>query len=98
MTAAGRSASARSRYAASCPSVSPPSGRLPSNGIVTVCSSGTPAPARFDGFAVTASDPSVMPWNPFVNATTVRRPVTLRASFSAASTAFVPVGPGNCTL
>ena len=25
------------------------------------------------------------------------RPVTLRASFSAASTAFAPPGPGNCT-
>jgi hypothetical protein len=36
-----------------------------------------------------------MPWKPSVNATTVRRPVILRASFSAASTALVPVGPVN---
>ena len=98
ITAAGRSASGRSRYAASAASESSPPDGPPSNGSATVCSSGTPAPARFDGFDVTASDPSVMPWKPSRNATTVGRPVTLRASLSAASTAFVPVGPGNCTL
>ncbi len=39
-----------------------------------------------------------MPWKAFVNDTTGSRPLTLRASFSAASTALVPVGPGNITL
>ena len=39
-----------------------------------------------------------MPWKALVKATTVLRPVTLRAIFNAASTALVPVGPGNITL
>lgn len=60
--------------------------------------SGTPAPARLAAFPVTASEPSDIPWNALVKETTVCRPVTLRASFSAASTALVPVGPGNITL
>ena len=64
----------------------------------TVSLSDTPAPARLNRLPVTASDPSVMPWKPLVNETIVRRPVALRASFSAASTALVPVGPGNWTL
>jgi len=61
------------------------------------CESGTPAPPRLIALPVTASAPSVMPWNPFVKHTTSVRPVTFRASFSAASTAFVPAGPGNWT-
>ncbi len=60
--------------------------------------SGTPAPWRFMELPVMASDPSVMPWKALVKLTTESRPVTLRASFSAASTEFVPVGPGNITL
>jgi hypothetical protein len=47
---------------------------------------------------VTESDPSVMPWKALVKLTTCSRPVTLRASLSAASTALVPVGPGSCAL
>ena len=39
-----------------------------------------------------------MPWKPLVKHATSVLPVTLRASFSAASTAIVPAGPGNCTL
>lgn len=39
-----------------------------------------------------------MPWKALVNETTDSRPLTLRASFSADSTALVPVGPGNITL
>lgn len=39
-----------------------------------------------------------MPWKAFVNDTIDSRPLTLRASFSADSTALVPVGPGNMTL
>ncbi len=60
--------------------------------------SGTPAPPRFMALPVTESDPSVMPWKPLVKPTTRSRPVTLRASLRAASTAFVPVGPGNWSL
>ncbi len=70
----------------------------PWNGIVSAIVSGTPAPRRFIELPVTASEPSVMPWNALVNETTRCRPVTLRASFSADSTALVPVGPGNCSL
>jgi hypothetical protein len=47
---------------------------------------------------VVASAPRVMPWKALVNDTTWVRPVTLRASLSAASTALVPVGPVNMTL
>ena len=39
-----------------------------------------------------------MPWKPLVKHATSVLPVTLRASFSAASTAIVPAGPGNWTL
>lgn len=39
-----------------------------------------------------------MPWKALVNDTTDSRPFTFRASFSADSTALVPVGPGNMTL
>ena len=60
--------------------------------------SGRPAPRRAKPLPVTASDPSVMPWKPLVKHATSVLPVTLRASFSAASTAIVPAGPGNCTL
>ncbi len=62
------------------------------------CTSGMPAPARLNAFPVTASEPSDMPWKALVNDTIASRPFTLRASFSAASTALVPVGPGNMTL
>jgi TRAP-type mannitol/chloroaromatic compound transport system permease large subunit len=48
--------------------------------------------------ACAAFSPRVMPWKPLVNETTWTRPVTLRASLSAASMALVPVGPGNITL
>lgn len=41
---------------------------------------------------------SDIPWNAFVKATTAFRPVALRASLIAASTQFVPVGPGNWSL
>ncbi len=57
-----------------------------------------PAPARLKALPVTASDPSDMPWKALVKETTDSRPLTLRASFSADSTALVPVGPGNITL
>ena len=57
-----------------------------------------PAPSRFIEFPVTDSDPSVIPWNAFVNESRCWRPVTLRVSLSAASTVFVPVGPGNITV
>lgn len=69
-----------------------------SNGIGVPCTSGIPAPARLNAFPVTASEPSDMPWKALVNETTDSRPLTLRASFSADSTALVPVGPGNITL
>ncbi len=62
------------------------------------CTSGMPAPARLNALPVTASEPSDMPWKALVNDTIASRPLTLRASFSAASTALVPVGPGNITL
>ncbi|SIN59278.1 Uncharacterised protein [Mycobacteroides abscessus subsp. abscessus] len=62
------------------------------------CTSGTPAPARFIELPVTASDPSVIPWNALVKLMIDSRPVMFRASLSADSTALVPVGPGNCTL
>ena len=64
---------------------------------VAVCSRGTPADWRLLGLAVTASEPRVMPWKALVKATTVRRPVTLRASSSAAAAELMKVGPGNCT-
>lgn len=60
--------------------------------------SGTPAPARFIELPVTDSAPSVMPWKALVKLMIDSRPVALRASFSAASTELVPVGPGNWTL
>jgi hypothetical protein len=62
------------------------------------CASGTPAPDRLAAFPVTASAPSDMPWKALVKLSTVWRPVTLRASFNAASTAFAPVGQGNWTF
>jgi hypothetical protein len=49
-------------------------------------------------FPVTASEPRLMPWKALVKPATFSRPVTLRASFSAASTELVPVGPGNWSL
>ena len=48
--------------------------------------------------AVAARAPRLTPWKALVKATIELRPVTLRASLRAASTAFVPVGPVNCTL
>ncbi|SKV50420.1 Uncharacterised protein [Mycobacteroides abscessus subsp. massiliense] len=69
-----------------------------SYGIGVECTSGTPAPARFMEFPVTASDPNVIPWKALVKLMTDSRPVMFRASLSAASTALVPVGPGNWTL
>ena len=62
------------------------------------CTSGMPAPPRFIELPVTDSAPSVMPWKALVKLTIDSRPVTLRASFSAASTALAPAGPGNITL
>jgi len=38
----------------------------------------------------------LQPWKPLVKLMMLLRPVTLRASFKAASTALVPVGPVNC--
>jgi hypothetical protein len=55
-----------------------------------------PAAPRSSGDEVAASEPSEAPWKPPRNATTSVRPVTFLASFSAASTARVPAGPGNC--
>jgi hypothetical protein len=75
----------------------PPPGAV-SNGSRCTFSSGTPAARRKASLPVSASDPRVMPWKPCVNATTSRRPVTRRASFRAASTALVPVGPMNCSF
>ncbi len=66
--------------------------------MVAALLSGTPAPPRFMEFPVTARAPRVMPWKPFVKETTVSRPVYLRASLRAASTALFPAGPGNWTL
>ncbi len=60
--------------------------------------SGIPAPCRFIELPVTASEPRVIPWNALVKDSTCSRPLTLRASLSAASTELVPVGPGNITL
>lgn len=54
--------------------------------------------ARLKALPVTASDPSDMPWKALVKDTMASRPFTFRASFSADSTALVPVGPGNMTL
>ena len=53
---------------------------------------------RLKALPVTASEPSDMPWKALVKETIDSRPLTLRASFSAASTALVPVGPGNMHL
>ena len=80
------------------PSVSGSSPMKPQKGIEVVFCSETPAPARLKPLPVTASAPRVMPWKALVKLTTRSRPVTLRASFKAASTALVPVGPGNCSL
>ena len=66
------------------------------NGTGMACGNGTPAPSRWNLLLVTASAPSVMPWKAPVKVITSVRPVALRASLSAASTAFVPPGPGNC--
>ena len=86
---------------ASSRSSHPKSGTGPSrawsNGIGVAWVSGTPAPPRWNGLPVTDSAPSVMPWKALVKVITSVRPVTLRASFSAASTALAPPGPGNCT-
>ncbi len=79
----------------------PPSSSAPSTepkGAWSTCSRGTPEALRNTWLAVQASDPRVMPWKPWVKATTWRRPVTRRASFRAASTALVPVGPENIIL
>ena len=57
-----------------------------------------PAPPRFIELPVTDRAPRVMPWKPLVKFTTDSRPVTLRASFKAASTALAPPGPGKATL
>jgi hypothetical protein len=46
---------------------------------------------------VAARAPSVMPWMAPVKLITSVRPVAFRASLSAASTAFAPPGPGDCT-
>ena len=53
--------------------------------------------SRAPAFPVQARAPRVIPWNPLVKAMTCSRPVILRASLSAASTALVPVGPVNIT-
>ena len=63
--------------------------------VISAQLSGTPAPRRLKLLPVIASDPSVIPWKALVKLTIVSRPVTLRASLRAASTQFVPVGPGN---
>lgn len=47
---------------------------------------------------VMARAPRDMPWKQPIRANTLVRPVTLRASFRAASMALVPVGPGNMIL
>ena len=60
--------------------------------------SGVPAPPRLPALPVSDSEPMVMPWKPLVNEMMLRRPVILRASFIAASTALVPVGPVIITL
>ena len=44
---------------------------------------------------VAESAPSVIPWKQPINAKMFLLPVYFLASFNAASTAFVPVGPGN---
>lgn len=69
-----------------------------SYGIGVACTSGMPAAPRFIELPVTDSAPSVMPWNALVKLMTDSLPVTLRASFSAASTAFAPPGPGKTIL
>ncbi len=58
--------------------------------------SATLAAPRWCWLPVAASAPMLQPWKPLVKLMTLLRPVTLRASFSAASTALVPVGPVNC--
>jgi hypothetical protein len=68
-----------------------------SNGIGVAWTSGMPAPPRFMELPVTDNAPNVMPWKALVKLMTASRPVTLRASLSAASTEFAPVGPGNWT-
>ncbi len=80
-----------------CGAVSTAAPACPSKGIGVVCVSGTPAPRRFDAFPVTDNAPRVMPWNPWVKLSTFARPVTLRASLSAASTELAPPGPGKTT-
>ena len=59
---------------------------------------GTPAPPRWCWLPVAATAPRVTPWKPLVKEMMLVRPLTLRASFMAASTALVPVGPVNCIL
>ena len=53
--------------------------------------------ALVDTTPVTAIAECVVPWNPPEKATTSPRPVAVLHSFSAASTAFAPVGPQKCT-
>jgi cystathionine beta-lyase/cystathionine gamma-synthase len=73
-------------------------GRALYAGTTELFTSGTPAPRRLKPSPVTESEPSVMPWKAFVKLRMLSRPVSLRASLSALSTALVPVGPGNWTL
>ena len=56
---------------------------------------GTPAPALEEASVVMAIEPSVIPWNAPIMAKILVRFFTFRASFKAASTALVPVGPAN---
>ncbi|MNN75690.1 hypothetical protein D3C81_1920100 [compost metagenome] len=56
---------------------------------------GSPAPSLIDLELVADRLPSDMPWKPPMNANIPVLFFALRASFRAASTAFVPVGPQN---
>ena len=67
-------------------------------GICTTLERETPAPFRLASSEVRAKDPKVIPWKAPIKDQMVDLFFTLRASFKAASTAFVPVGPTNCTL
>ena len=57
-----------------------------------------PAPALLPLSLVRANAPNVIPWKHPIKHQMLFLFFTFLASFKAASTVFVPVGPGNCIL
>ena len=74
------------------------SGNIYGAGICVTSFRHTPAPPRLPASLVRDNAPSVIPWKHPMSAQIWFLFFTLRASFNAASTPLVPVGPGNITL